>query len=136
MFKRFLAVLTARNYEFFRDRSALGWNLMFPVLLVVGFAFIFKNDNPTLYKFGYLGELKSHQISEYRHIEFIAYQDLESAKHKLNQHKLDLLINFDNQHYWLNTSSANGYIAEKLLLSSVGAANFKKWRSKVSKFAI
>ena len=57
MFKRFLAVLTARNLEFFRDRSALGWNLLFPVLLVIGFAVIFNNDNPSLYKFGYVGEI-------------------------------------------------------------------------------
>ena len=115
MFKRFLAVFVARNYEFFRDRAALGWNLAFPILLVVGFAFIFKNDNPTLYKIGYLGELTTHGISEYKHLEFIEYPEQTQAIQKLRQHKLDLLVDFNTNQYWLNSSSANGYIAEKLL---------------------
>lgn len=117
MFKRFFAVLIARNYEFFRDRSALGWNLAFPILLVVGFAFIFKNDNPTLFKVGYLGDLKQHSISQYKHLEFIEYSNKSNAINKLRQHKLDLLVSFQDSQYWVNVSSANGYIAEKLLLA-------------------
>ncbi|MEI4550066.1 ABC transporter permease [Pseudoalteromonas spongiae] len=122
MFKRFFAVLVARNLEFFRDRSALGWNLAFPILLVVGFAFIFKNDNPTLFKIGYVGDLQQHSISQYKHLEFIEYQDQSVAIEKLRQHKLDLLVSFDAKQYWVNSSSANGYIAEKLLLSETAQA--------------
>ena len=122
MFKRFFAVLVARNLEFFRDRSALGWNLAFPILLVVGFAFIFKNDNPTLFKIGYVGDLQQHSISQYKHLEFIEYQDESVAIEKLRQHKLDLLVSFDAKQYWVNSSSANGYIAEKLLLSETAQA--------------
>jgi len=33
---RFLAVLKARNLEFLRDRSALGWNIALPVFIVLG----------------------------------------------------------------------------------------------------
>ena len=36
--KRLLAVFIARNKEFLRDRSALAWNILFPVLIVGGFA--------------------------------------------------------------------------------------------------
>lgn len=122
MFKRFFAVLVARNLEFFRDRSALGWNLAFPILLVVGFAFIFKNDNPTLFKIGYVGDLQQHNISQYKHLEFIEYQDEGVAIEKLRQHKLDLLVSFDAKQYWVNSSSANGYIAEKLLLADTTQA--------------
>ncbi|KPV95408.1 Inner membrane transport permease YhhJ [Pseudoalteromonas sp. P1-9] len=122
MFKRFFAVLVARNLEFFRDRSALGWNLAFPILLVVGFAFIFKNDNPTLFKIGYVGDLQQHSISQYKHLEFIEYQDKSVAIEKLRQHKLDLLVSFDAKQYWVNSSSANGYIAEKLLLAETTQA--------------
>ncbi|WP_105170573.1 ABC transporter permease [Pseudoalteromonas sp. T1lg24] len=122
MFKRFFAVLVARNLEFFRDRSALGWNLAFPILLVVGFAFIFKNDNPTLFKIGYVGDLQQHSISQYKHLEFIEYQDKSVAIEKLRQHKLDLLVSFDAKKYWVNSSSANGYIAEKLLLAETTQA--------------
>ncbi|MFH6951851.1 ABC transporter permease [Pseudoalteromonas sp. XMcav1-K] len=122
MFKRFFAVLVARNLEFFRDRSALGWNLAFPILLVVGFAFIFKNDNPTLFKIGYVGDLQQHNISQYKHLEFIEYQDESVAIEKLRQHKLDLLVSFDAKQYWVNSSSANGYIAEKLLIAETAQA--------------
>ena len=31
MMRRFLATLHARNMEFLRDRSSLGWNVIFPV---------------------------------------------------------------------------------------------------------
>lgn len=41
MIKRFLAVLHARNLEFVRDRSALGWNIALPMLIVLGMWFLF-----------------------------------------------------------------------------------------------
>jgi len=122
MFKRFLAVLIARNHEFFRDRAALGWNLVFPILLVVGFAFIFSGDGKTLYKIGILaGPLQSssnHQLLELKHIEFVTYDEKSFAMNKLRQHKIDLLVDFSKETYWVNQSSNSGYIAEKLLLGS------------------
>ena len=116
MFKRFLAILIARNYEFTRDRSALGWNLVFPVLMVVGFAFVFSNDNPTLYKVGVLHESSSHPLLALEYLEFIPYDDEQQAMLKLSQHKVDLVVSGQSQQYWVNSSSANGYIVEKLLL--------------------
>ncbi len=116
MFKRFLAVLVARNYEFTRDRSALGWNLVFPVLMVIGFAFVFSNDNPTLYKVGVLNGDKPHALAEIKHLEFVDYADQQQALLKLSQHKVDLVISGDTLRYWVNSSSANGYMVEQLLL--------------------
>ncbi|MDP4983175.1 ABC transporter permease [Pseudoalteromonas tunicata] len=118
MFKRFLAVFKARNYEFFRDRSALGWNIMFPILLLVGFAFIFSGDGKSLYKIGILGEKPVNAFTQLQHVEFVAYQQVDVAEQKLRQHKLDLLVDFNAARYWVNDSSANGYMAEKLLLAS------------------
>ncbi|SFC69665.1 ABC transporter permease [Pseudoalteromonas denitrificans] len=122
MFKRFLAVLIARNYEFFRDRAALGWNLIFPVLLVVGFAFIFSGDGKTLYKIGILNDFKqasqNQALMQLKHIEFVSYTEEPLAMIKLRQHKIDLLVDFNKQYYWINESSSSGYIAEKLLLAA------------------
>ncbi|MDY0007643.1 MAG: hypothetical protein RBS22_12550, partial [Spongiibacteraceae bacterium] len=56
MMKRLLAVFIARNKEFLRDRAALGWNLLFPVLIVAGFAFAFSGEPAPLYKVGVAGE--------------------------------------------------------------------------------
>lgn len=122
MSKRFLAVLIARNYEFFRDRAALGWNLIFPVLLVVGFAFIFSGDGKTLYKIGVLPDISQtsndHKLMALKHIEFVSYDEKLIAMNKLRQHKIDLLVDFNNEIYWVNQSSNSGYIAEQLLLAS------------------
>jgi len=46
-FKRLWAMFVARNLEFFRDRSALGWNFLFPFLIVAGFGMIYSRGNPT-----------------------------------------------------------------------------------------
>ena len=35
--KRLWTIFKARNYEFFRDRAAFGWNFLFPFLIVAGF---------------------------------------------------------------------------------------------------
>ena len=61
---RFLAVVKARNIEFFRDKSSLGWNLLFPVLLLVGFSFVFSNENKALYKVGVI-EFTSEQATQF-----------------------------------------------------------------------
>ena len=37
--EKFLAVFHARNMEFIRDRGTFVWNLIFPIILVFGFAF-------------------------------------------------------------------------------------------------
>ena len=42
--RRLGAALRARNLEFLRDRSALGWNLAFPVLLVLGLGYLFSGQ--------------------------------------------------------------------------------------------
>ena len=41
MIRRMLAILHARNLEFVRDRASFGWNIMLPILLVVGMGLIF-----------------------------------------------------------------------------------------------
>ncbi len=125
MFSRFMAVFVARNREFLRDRSALLWSVFFPVMLVVGFAFIFSGDNQTLYKIGYVNhgeageiQLKQSVFNETRYLEFIGYGDKEEAKVTLQQHRIDLLVDFVNKEYWLNKSSPKGYVSERLLLQA------------------
>ena len=94
-FKRFLAVFKARNIEFFRDRSSLGWNLFFPVLMLVGLSFIFSGDGRASYKIGVIDLAKVESpFVKTRFIEFIDYQELDKAKVKLANHSIDLLIDF------------------------------------------
>jgi ABC-type multidrug transport system permease subunit len=125
-FTRFYAVFKARSIEFFRDKSSLGWNLLFPILLLVGFSFIFSGDGRSAYKVGIFQVNKqvSEQLSTtvnagfegMRYIDFIDYQNLEKAKDKLSRHSIDLLIDFTHNRYWVNEESAKSYLAEKLFL--------------------
>ncbi|MDH5600629.1 MAG: ABC transporter permease, partial [Gammaproteobacteria bacterium] len=54
--KRFLALLSTRNKEFFRDRSSLSWNILMPVLIVAGFSFAFTGDIGKQFKVAVISE--------------------------------------------------------------------------------
>lgn len=134
--KRFLAVLHARNIEFMRDKSALSWNLILPFFLVFGFAFIFSDESKEIYKVGLYGNLTEEHKSKsdfyhIKHIQFINILDIEAAINKIKHHQLDMLINLeDNNRYWINSSSANGAILERVLngsrLENTGIENNRK----------
>ena len=117
--KRFLAVVKARNIEFFRDKSSLGWSLAFPILLLVGMSFVFSGDGKAAYKIGVinLSTVESEFLAT-RFISFVDYQDVELAKTKLSQHSLDMVIDFPAKQYWVNQQAPNGYLAEKIFLAS------------------
>lgn len=118
-FTRFFAVFKARNIEFFRDRSSLSWNLIFPILLLVGLSFIFSGNGKASYKVGVLELPKSQALFlETQYIEFINYQNIEKAKVKLANHSIDLLIDFKQQTYWVNEQAPNSYLVEKIFLST------------------
>lgn len=118
MFKRFFAILHARNLEFVRDKASLSWSVAFPLLILVGFAFIFDDGGRPVYKVGVLGErvaaAEQHFLS-LKHIEYVDYQDQAKAILKLQQHALDLLVEPSRERYWVNISSPKGYFAEQLL---------------------
>ena len=117
--KRFLAVVKARNIEFFRDKSSLGWSLAFPILLLVGMSFVFSGDGKAAYKIGVMNlTTVESEFIETRFISFVDYQDIELAKTKLSQHSLDMVIDFSAQQYWVNQQAPNGYLAEKIFLAS------------------
>ncbi|MCM8857844.1 MAG: ABC transporter permease [Candidatus Thiodiazotropha sp.] len=117
--RRFLAALQARNLEFLRDRTALGWNLIMPVLIVMGFAFAFSTGQEELYKVGLYGQseqdLAIHDFLQTRYVDFIAVDELERMIDKVDRHQIDLLLDLKNNRYWVNSSSPKGYLLEQLL---------------------
>lgn len=119
--KRFLAVLTARNKEFLRDRSSFVWNLLFPILVVGGFAFAFSDEGQEQYKIGYLGDeqgFTASPLAQTHYIQFIHFDELDQALIKVERHQIDLLLNNDDRMYWINSTSPKGYLAERILLGS------------------
>lgn len=117
--RRFAATLVARNREFLRDRMALSWNILLPVLIVMGFAFAFTSDNQDLFKVGVMGAPGAGgAFLAIQHIKFIPVNDLESAVPKVERHQLDMLLDLKQRRYWINRTSANGYMLERLLTAT------------------
>lgn len=118
--KRFLAALVARNREFLRDRTAVSWNIIMPVLIVMGFAFAFTTDSSDLFKVGLYGEQdqSGKQQQEFiatDHIQFIEIKDIASALPRVERHQLDMLLDLNTSRYWVNQTSSKGYMLERLL---------------------
>ncbi|MBW2157822.1 MAG: ABC transporter permease [Deltaproteobacteria bacterium] len=141
-FTRILAILKARNLEFFRDKGSLGWNLVFPFLIVVGFGLIFGGESRPEYKVGVFpytaesvvnAELNlPEDFKNEASIEFIAFPNFKIGLDKLNHHKIDMLVNLESKEfqYWVSSSSPKGYIVEKLYNSSLIPKNFKQLGKK------
>ncbi|WP_163336312.1 ABC transporter permease [Desulfopila sp. IMCC35008] len=128
-FRRIWAMFIARNYEFFRDRAAFGWNFMFPFMLIVGFGLMFNDREYQQFKVGVFSAQQPEQQAETtlpdsflndKHIVIIPVESLEAGEKKLLNHKLDLLVaaTSPTHAYWLNDSSPNGALAEKIFLTS------------------
>ncbi len=140
MIARILSILHARNIEFLRDRSALGWNILLPVLLVVGMGVIFSGDGRSMFKVAVLQQsqgidLAIHPFLQTRFIDFYAVGDLDDALAKLSRHQMDMLISPAGQppQYWVNESSPKGYMLEKLI---AGPGNSDFIRGTVSGSAV
>lgn len=114
-FQRFWALLYARNLEFVRDRASLSWNLLFPVLLIAGFAVVFSEENKTLYKMGVYGETPQEWQS-LKHVSVVTYDDIEDGLGQIKRHQLDVFVAPETAEYWINPHAPNGYIMEKVLL--------------------
>ncbi len=118
--KRFLAAFVARNREFLRDRTAISWNIVMPVLIVMGFAFAFSTESPDLFKVGVFGQAQqpTPQLKQFlaiQHIKFIPMDELTSAVTKVKRHQLDMALDLNRSRYWINSTSSKGYMLEHLL---------------------
>ncbi len=119
--RRFLAILHARNLEFLRDRSTLGWSVFFPVLLVVAFAFVFSGDPKPLFKVGIVGDpaaLPARDAAFFRtkYVQFIPFSDVNLGIDRVEHFQIDMLVDVRSaRRYWINQNSPNGYVLERML---------------------
>jgi ABC-2 type transport system permease protein len=119
---RVYALFVARNLEFIRDRSALAWSLLLPILIIFVFAYAFTEDNPEKFKVGLVADARlpatAEQFRATRYIKFIEFEQVEANLYKVERHQIDLLFDAVSNRYWVNGTSPNGYIVEKLLLAA------------------
>lgn len=116
--RRFMAVLVARNREFIRDRSSWVWNVVFPVLLVIGLSVVFSDKDQTRFRVGVLSSDSEHALSTQRYTSFLSLDDEALGVHKVERHQLDALIDGPTKRYWINETSPNGYVLDQLLTNS------------------
>jgi len=130
--KRIWAMFKARNYEFFRDTAAFGWNFLFPFLIIAGFGIIFGGRDFADFKVGVFplpvpasAPIIADSLADTNlppkfvttsHLEFIGFPTLEQGMEKLQHHKIDFLVQLDapGPRYWLLETSPKGYIVERL----------------------
>ncbi|RJQ87962.1 MAG: ABC transporter permease [Desulfobacteraceae bacterium] len=130
--KRLMAMLKARNCEFFRDRAAFGWNFLFPFLLIAGFAIIFGGDEPKEYKVGIFpcrpssdaaaaADCIPEALRGFRQIQYIAFAQQEQGLSKLSHHRIDLLMEKGSPpfRYWTSATNPKGYAVEKILIGNL-----------------
>lgn len=117
--KRFLAVFHARNLEFLRDRSTLIWNILFPVVLIGGVALIFGQGGNSVFRVGLLSDLDAYtsppRVTRLEEVRAIPMQDAAHALKLLHRHELHMVLDVDQQQYWINETSAEGAVLEELL---------------------
>jgi ABC-2 type transport system permease protein len=128
--KRIWTMFKARNYEFFRDRAAFGWNFLFPFLIIAGFAIAFGGRDLSGFKIGVFPATSENPVLtgtnlpakfiRTEHLEFIGFPDLAAGLEKLRHHQIDFLLRLDSPkpQYWLMESSPKGYLAERLFQSA------------------
>jgi ABC-type multidrug transport system permease subunit len=132
MWQRILAVLVARNREFYRDSAGVIWNIMMPVMMIVAFAFIFGSGPEDLFKVGVLGDpddaADASGFLATPYVTFVPLTEESSAVTKVARHQLDLLVDARGPGgaltgYWVNPESPNGQIVERLLLGAHATAD-------------
>ena len=120
--KSFLHLFYARSKEFYRDKGALSWSLLFPTLIIIGCAIAFSDDTQTLLTIGHYPSEQKPAIEalDKSYSRWIAYDNIDIAKNRLRHHQLHALIDEREQQIWLNPDSAQGQLLQQLLQYNTG----------------
>lgn len=127
MWKRIYALFVARNIEFFRDKAALTWSVLLPVLIIFVFAYAFTDENPEKFKVAIVAAEQStpptDEFRSTRYVKFIEIEDIGENLRKIERHQIDMLFDANTRRYWINQTSPNGYIVEKLLIAAFAGSD-------------
>lgn len=132
MLKRIWSVFIARNREFYRDKGGLSWNLAFPILLILGFAFAFSRGDRPAYKVGIYPSPAIQETARFpflavKYIQFTPIDNVEKAVEKVRYHQLDMLVSLqDTPEYWVNESSPKGYLVERIITGTKSDSMVRK----------
>jgi ABC-2 type transport system permease protein len=125
--RRFIALFSARNKEYIRDRGSLAWGLLFPILIVLGFSFAFSDSRQDLFQVAVHSSQAGQKTTDEqrlraeKYVQLIDVDDTGPALDKLRRHQVDMVVSFaETPRYWVNQSSPKGYILERVLFGGGG----------------
>ncbi len=122
--KKLLALVSARNKEFYRDRSAMIWTFIFPFVVLAGFNYGYSGrQDPILKVMVYppttLALPTIQTLKSLPGIEIKTSDEEKSALNTLSHYETDLLIrpaeNGQSLIYSINGDSDKGKLSERLL---------------------
>jgi ABC-2 type transport system permease protein len=125
-FSHLLAMTWARTLEFLRDRSALSWNLLVPVIMVAGIGWVFSGPGRPLFKVAVVADsplsATLHPFLATEHIHFYRETDLQATIRKVQRHRVDMLLDLRQApgKYWVNEESPKGDVLDKMVLVTAG----------------
>jgi ABC-type multidrug transport system permease subunit len=124
--KKLLALIGARNKEFYRDRSALIWTLLFPFIVLTGFTYGYSGKQEPVVRILLSPEKTADApavrlLKQTPGLELTVNPDPADAKNKLGHYSTDLLIVTESGKlsYFINRDSDKGKLAERLLTDAV-----------------
>jgi ABC-2 type transport system permease protein len=123
--KRIWILLNARNKEFYRDPGSLGWIFVFPIIMVVGFSYLFRIGDNATFKAGVVQT--SYDSPSFSQVKL---DHLNEAISKLEYHSLDIILT-ENE-YYVNENSPKSKLAEAVYLKETVQPVSNKIRNIVS----
>ena len=125
--KKFFALIGARNKEFYRDRSALIWTLLFPFIVLAGFTYGYSGRQDPLLRVAVLHSNASSvpalvEFQKTPGMAFTTTSDEPAAMRKLERYESDLVLSTGTSEnsftYSYNKDSDKGRLAERLLVDA------------------
>lgn len=142
MIKQFIALVTARNKEYYRDRGSMGWALGFPLIVLLGFGYGYTGKQDPLIKVSVFGGGTAQVVEKLSGIpgmKTISCDAEDECLKKLSRYEYDLFLKVeksdsgpgkggglsaeDRMVYSFHSDSDKGRLGEKLLLDLVAEQN-------------
>lgn len=122
--RQLLALIGARNKEFYRDRTALVWTFVFPFIVLAGFTYGYSGRQEPLLRVrvspaAALSRPALADLAALPGVEVTATDDEQAALARLERYQVDLAVTAADDGrrlvYSLNPDADKGKLAERLL---------------------
>ena len=135
MVRRFLAMLLARNKEFYRDRGTLMWNIVFPFLVILGFSFAFSDHAQDQYK---VAIYDPHPVTSVPSPDFLHFHLRQIPRRRcsssprsrrsagISSTSSSRRLKSSPGRFWVNSSSPKGYFLERLVPHDIHQASGRR----------